>query len=185
MMIACLGWGSLIWDQRELPVRGRWFEDGPLLSVEFARQSSDGRLTLVLVPPTTSIRALWAPFSVDTIAAAQGALGKREGVPTKNLERDIAVWQAVNHNDSAPTNISAWARRLAIDAVVWTALSPCFNGEVNRVPTADEAVAYLRRLPHGQRQHAERYIRMAPRQVDTPHRRRFELEFGWTPLDER
>lgn len=49
--------------------------------------------------------------------------------------------------------------------------------------TPDEAVAYLRQLPHEQRRHAERYIRMTPCQVDTPYRRRFELEFGWTPLD--
>src|SRR6266446_10996558 len=146
MVIACLGWGSLVWDPRELPVQARWFEDGPILSVEFARQSSDGRLTLALVPPTTSIRALWAPFSVNTVAAAREALRRREGVLEKNRENHIAVWQAADQNDSSPASISAWARGLKIDAVVWTALPPCFNGEENRVPTPDEAVAYLRRL---------------------------------------
>ena len=183
MVIACLGWGSLVWDARELPVQGRWFEDGPLLSVEFARQSSDGRLTLVIVPSSPAVRVLWAPCSVETVAAAREALRKRENVPEKNREKHIAVWSVGDQNDSYPASISAWARTLKIDAVVWTALPPRFGGEDGRVPSADEAVAYLRQLPHEQRRHAERYIRMTPRQVDTPYRRRFELEFGWTPLN--
>ena len=39
-------------------------------------------------------------------------------------------------------------------------------------------------LPHAAGQAAERYIRMTPRQVDTPYRRHFEAEFGWTPIGE-
>jgi hypothetical protein len=181
MVIACLGWGSLVWDPRELPVQGRWFEDGPMLSVEFARQSSDERLTLVIVPKGTPVRTLWAPFSVETVAIAREALRKREGILEKNREKHIAVWSTPDENCDPPS-ISAWARGLNIDAVVWTALPPRFDGKDGRVPSPDEAVDYLRKLPHEQRRHAERYIRMTPRQVDTPYRRRFELEFGWTPV---
>lgn len=41
-MIACIGWGSLICDRRNLDEDGHWRVDGPLPPVEFARQSSDG-----------------------------------------------------------------------------------------------------------------------------------------------
>jgi len=182
MAIACLAWGSLVWDPRELPVQGKWFGDGPLVRVEFARQSSDSRLTLVIVPAGPEVRSLWAPFTVERIVDAQGALARREGV-AKNVEKHISVWASTDANDSDPPSISAWARGLKLDAVVWTALPPRFEGKDGRLPSEEEAVAYLRRLSHEERRHAEQYIRMAPRQIDTPYRRRFELEFGWTPLD--
>src|SRR3972149_3128447 len=154
-VIACLGWGSLVWDLRELPVQGKWFEDGPLLRVEFARQSSDGRLTLVLLPTGSGGRSLWARFSVSDIAEARKALGKREGLSEKNHEKQIAIWSAADKHASDPSSIGAWARGLGLNAAVWTALLPRFRGDDGRVPTVEEAVQYLRDLPHEQGRNAD------------------------------
>ena len=90
-MIACLGWGSLVWDPKELPVQREWFEDGPFVRVEFARQSDDGRITLVLHPTATPVRALWAVMDCDKQEDAREALRKKERVSSKNSEH-IAVW---------------------------------------------------------------------------------------------
>ena len=185
-VIACLGWGSLIWDPRGLPVRGTWFEDGPFLPIEFARCSNDGRLTLVIVEGGSQVRSLWAPMSIDTVEAARDELTRREGVPKGNRAEHIGLWTTGDAAQSNPPSTARWARGLGIHAVVWTALPPCYrgkNGREDRAPSEEEAVAYLRELDHERRRDAERYIRLAPRQVDTPYRRRFELEFRWTPQD--
>lgn len=181
MMIACLGWGSLVWAPHELPVQGKWFEDGPFLPIEFARESKDGRLTLVLVPEyERRVRSLWTLFSVGTVAEASEALRQRECIPEKNKEKHIAAWSAGEPDPAIFPEIATWVVGQTLDAAVWTALPPKFGKKEIR-PDVEQAVAHLRQLPHERRRNAERYIRMAPRQVDTPYRRRFEAEFGWSP----
>jgi len=132
----------------------------------------------------TTVRSLWTLFSVANPGDAREALRRREGVPQNKGETHIAVWSGEQPNEGLPPNISRWAENLGLTAVVWTALPPKYADEEMRIPTADEAVGYLRGLPHEQRRYAEQYIRMAPRQIVTPYRRRFEAEFGWTPLSE-
>lgn len=60
MKIVCLGWGSLVWDPKELLIDGHWNTDGPLLPIEFCRQSQDGRLTLVIDPQSEPLQMLWS-----------------------------------------------------------------------------------------------------------------------------
>src|SRR6266849_7923688 len=80
MRIACLGWGSLIWDPQALPIQRCWFNDGPLLPIEFARHSSGDYITLVIVPEARCVRSLWALMSVPDLATARVKLAEREGI---------------------------------------------------------------------------------------------------------
>lgn len=183
-VIACLGWGSLIWDPRTLPIQRHWFEDGPLLPLEFARQSQDNRITLVIAQEVPFVRSLWAIMDADNVETAREALRNREGIPKKKNENShIGSWQADSDSaGSIPSGLEEWARGKGLDAVIWTALPPKFDGR-ERMPAKAEVTQHLRNLTGTERDEAERYIRRAPRQIDTPYRRRIESELGWTPID--
>jgi hypothetical protein len=181
--IACLGWGSLIWDPRDLPVSGGWRSDGPSLPLEFARISSRGkdieRLTLVIVPGYGArVISLWTFLSVNTPEAARATLSKREGCP----ERLIGLWRATDSDDPLVPEIAAWARGQGVTEVVWTDLRANFGEGGDRLPTADEAMNYLKGLTAEKLRGSEEYIRKAPAQIDTPYRRRFVAEFEWAPI---
>jgi hypothetical protein len=181
MVIACLGWGSLIWDHRDLPLQGKWFCDGPFLPIEYARQSSGRRITLVLVPKSfTLVRSLWVPLNVKNLLEARKALGKRECKMKERPESCVDYWPRGSRNRFATRQISRWARGLEIDAVVWTNLPPEFDGE-EKIPTADQVMSYLHALNGDEQNEAKRYIRKTPRQIVTEYRRRIEAELGWTP----
>lgn len=185
MKIGCLGWGSLVWNPKGLPVCGLWFSDGPFLPIEFARQSKDDRITLVLYEGVALVRSLWSLMSVDSIDEATERLAEREGILGKNIARDIGVWPQNSENANPfEQMIGEWAGRMTLDAVIWTALPPKFKGENGKMPSADEVISHLSNLPHEKRKQAEKYIRMTPRQIDTNYRRQIEAVLHWTPLSE-
>jgi hypothetical protein len=181
MLITYLGWGSLVWDPRELPVRGRWFIDGPFIPIEFLRQSNDGRLTLVIAPESYPlIRSLWTLCSLDNLEDAKNALADREGIKRDNIKQCIGVWKLGDEEKGVISLISSWATQLCLDAVLWTNLPPKFNSE-NRIAEASEIIEYLENLPIEKRRNAERYVRNTPLQIDTPIRRLIETRLGWKP----
>lgn len=177
--IACLGWGSLIWDPRQLPIRGEWFRDGPFAPVEYARQSDDGRITLVIDPKAEPVRVLWAHMLPTKLKDAQIALRDREGILATNWLSRIGSWKS---GDPPPPNIPQlpkWADARDLDAVIWTALPPKF-GDEKRSPSADEVIAYLRELAGTVREYARQYIERTPQQIDTAYRRQIEATLGWS-----
>ncbi len=177
--IACLGWGSLVWDPRELPIQREWFEDGPFVQVEFARKSSDGRITLVLTPSARAVRSLWAVMDLTEVSGAREALRTREGIPKPGADK-IAEWTCGQEVPNMIVDLPQWAAARGVEAVIWTALPPKFDA--CNEPTLSQVVDYLSGLTGNARDNAERYIRLTPRQIDTSYRRGIEAALHWTPL---
>jgi len=187
MKIALLGWGSLTWDPASLPIDHNWQTDGPLIFVEFARQSQDGRITAVLTEGGSIVNSLWTTFDtekIDKIDDAVEALRFRENIFRSNVHKHIGVWQK---GDDAPftiPNIHLWAAVRDIDVIVWTNLPPKFNG-VERLATPEEIVSYIKELWRSNniktQQKVEQYFRRAPKQIYTTIRHNVEKQFGWYP----
>ncbi len=181
-MIACLGWGSLIWNGEDLPVKGGWNTDGPQLPVEYTRVSSGGRLTLVITEGAPAITVFWSRLSVTSVDDAIQALAAREGIPEQNMHRSIGVWSAERSSGHAQAaTVGTWATESELSAVVWTALKPGFPGRRGEPLTCQEALAHLHTLEGEKRADAEEYIRRTPVQVRTPYRIAIEHKLGWTP----
>jgi hypothetical protein len=176
MIIACLGWGSLVWHPNGLPVRRGWFTDGPLINVEFARQSDNGRMTLVLSEGAAPVRSLWAIMECDDLRTAKEALRVREGMKTA---AKIGAFESGTAEPALINGCNEWLASNGLDAVVWTALPAKFNG-VERVPTENEVVEYLAGLRGPKRDVAEEYVRNTPIQIDTNYRRAIDARLGWT-----
>lgn len=177
MKIACLGWGSLVWNTGVLRCVGGWRADGPELPLEFARTSQDGRLTLVLVAGSQAVPTLWTELAYTKPLHAQEALAGREGC----VLSAIGLWpgKSPEHGPGAEA-IAAWATARGFDAVVWTALAPKFSNVQGQAPeSAEAALVYLRKLDLKSQAAAREYVLRAPAQVRTPFRQAFEQELGW------
>ncbi len=181
MRTAVLGWGSLIWDQRELRTAGGWRNDGPLLPLEFARLSASWPLTLVIHPPSPPSPALWALSKEGSLDEAMRALARREGCSGDMIGRVRLSGERAS--DVAPGTeaqaISRWATERNLDAVVWTALPSNFQERTGMPFNMDNAIAYLRNLGPKDKERAREYIVNAPPQVRTPLRQRAAREMGW------
>ncbi len=186
MMIACLTWGSLVWNPGKLPVRGSWHCDGPFLPIEFARLSRHNRITLVILYDQLDYpasRSLWTLLDVKSVDDAVAALRIREGCP----KSAIGVWRKGSRDPAHAIDqrIARWATRLDLDAVVWTKLGPKWisgKKEVERMPTLHEVQAQIEEWDEPLGTYARLYLQMAPKQIDTPYRRAILNKLGWFVL---
>jgi hypothetical protein len=120
---------------------------------------------------------------LDDLTIAKKELAQREGISNKYVDRDIGSWASgISPTTHTEIIIADWARQEGIDTVVWTALTPKWDGKNGNFPSCEELLLYLRNLTFERQRNAKEYIRRAPLQIDTDYRRRIELEFGWTPI---
>jgi len=144
------------------------------------RQSDDGRITLVLDDVASPVRSLWAVMDDSDLGAAREALRKRERIPGNNSTH-IGSW---SQGDNAPElilDLPEWVASRGVRSVIWSALPSKFEGKNGQTPTCEQVLRYLSGLTGALRDAAERYVSLAPRQIDTLYRRRIEAVLQWTP----
>lgn len=175
MKIVCLGWGSLIWKSSPLPVSGPWFADGPQLSIEFSRVGDGGELATAICINAPLSTVLWAVLDTECLDETLARLRERVQIP--NEGQDGLGSLILNGEPTGP--IALWARARMLDAVIWTALPPRYDGIESRVPNAHEAVQYLSGLTGEPGAHAKTYFEQMVIQISTPYRRAIAQALGW------
>ena len=180
MTIAVLGWGSLVWDPRELSVSSEFSLSGPILPIEFCRVSGNDkpprRLTLVIDDDIgVRCQTYVALSTFDDLEAAKENLRVRERLADVNgigfaVKGGASSVRAMERHPKAVTAIEAWLAASDFDAVIWTALSNNFAERVGEAFSVGAALRFLEALPEDQLPHALEYIRRAPEPVRTPMR---------------
>ena len=184
MKIAILGWGSLIWLPKDLKFDTNigWKENGPVLPIEFARISKDGRLTLVITPNGTDVPTLYAVSSFDSLDLAILNLAVREGSVRKsigyyNKSKDEFSPIAFSFKE----NIKNWIQTTDFDAVIWTNLPEkwILNDENKTKIDSNNRIDYLQNLKGIESALAEEYIHNTPKQIATTYRNQIIKTLGW------
>lgn len=180
MRFGVIGWGSLIWDPRELDVSGGFTMAGPSLPIEFARVSGRGssprRLTLVIDDEVGVQCQTFAALSgLGDLEAARENLRGREGLDHVNgigfaVKRGASSAKAIERHSKAVAAIEAWLAASDFDAVIWTALANNFAERAGEAFSAEAAIRFLEAQPEQHLPRALEYIRRAPEPVRTPVR---------------
>ena len=189
MKIAILGWGSLLWQPKDLQFDKEigWSKNGPMLPIEFARISKDGRLTLVITKDVKEVKTYFAISSYESEEEAVLNLAIREGCGREQIGSYDKSKKNFSKEVFFENNILKWIKNTGIDVVIWTNLGEKWevkndDGEVIDTIVPDERVEYLKKLKNNKRALAEEYIRRTPTQIDTHYRSLIEKELDWKPI---
>lgn len=174
MIIACLGWGSLIWKPGALPLASEWFNDGPELPIEFSRVGDGGELAMAICLNAPPCQVLWALLDIKSLDKAVQALKTREKIPYDRQD-GVGIFAI---NSSTVGVLGKWAADRQLDAVIWTALPPRFEDVEGLIPSLDDVLSYLISLDGETLTYARRYIEKVPEQINTPYRSEIR-KLGW------
>ena len=184
MAIAILGWGSLLWDLEILEPNtdGDWrMGAGPRLPMEFCRISPKRKMGLVVcldaghgVPCATHAIA----SRRGLVEEAQRDLAARERAPLGMIGTATAGGEGQGRPEIRQI-VSAWCVAHGWDAAVWTDLRGNFAEHRGEEFTLERGHAYLQTLQGPNLDEAVRYIALAPRETDTPLRRRLSDCTWW------
>jgi hypothetical protein len=180
MKIAVLGWGSLLWDPRDLQLATPFELIGPRLPIEFCRVSKNRRLTLIIDETFGTLCRIYAATSAcNNLDEAVENLRLREGmssaadvgfIETAPQERSPA---ATKRHPHAVETIADWVLNAGYDAAIWTALDSNFENWTAEPFSVNAAMRFLENLEQRDAEAFARaldYIRRAPAATQTPVR---------------
>lgn len=164
--ITILGWGSLIWQPKELSfdISFGWKENGSILPVEFARISKDGRLTLVITENGTKVPVLYALSNYQSLEEAIINLAIREGSGRNSIGSYDKVKDKFTPKFLFEDEIKNWIKNTDFGAVIWTNLGENWNikndiGDIICQIEPKNRIEYLKELKGHTSALAEEYIR--------------------------
>jgi hypothetical protein len=189
MKIAILGWGSLIWQPKELAYNKTfgWQKDGPILPIEFARISKDGRLTLVITENGTKVPVLFTLSNYHNLEEAVLNLAVREGSGRNSIGSYCKNKDTFSSKFRFEDELKNWIKNTGFDAVIWTNLGENWNiknekGDIIRQIEPERRIEYLKELKGNTSAIAEEYIRRTPIEINTDFRKEIETTLNWTPI---
>lgn len=189
MNIAILAWGSLIWQPKDLLFDKEfgWKEDGPILPIEFARISKDGRLTLVITQNGTSVPTFYTASKYKTLDEAILNLAVREGSGRASIGSYDKIKNEFAPNIFFEEIIRNWINEKDFDAVIWTNLGENWDLKNEKRETINQIlpenrIEYLKNLKGNKSALAEEYIRKTPVQIRTKYRIMIEEQLNWNPI---
>lgn len=179
MKIGIIGWGSLIWDQRELKTKGDWLPDGPILPVEFCKLSSQGRITLVINRNFKPIPTLVIESLFKTLDEAINDLAKREGTEDiKNIGHYTYTSESFHSRDrNAFVKEILKQYKTDFDALIWSDFGVRFKDKGLGDLSVENIIKHIESLDQNMKEKAIEYIIKTPNQVQTTFRPFLETHF--------